>query len=585
MSLRRYIIIGLFFLSVSANVFAGESVRGWILLSDNMDKAVRTIRTAKEFNINQLQLSHEIIHDLKAIKERKVCEQVNELIHLAHSEGVDEVLLWDHSLYSLDYYPSCFKTGPNGTINLDNPEFWEWFKEDYRRMLNLVPEADGLVLTFIETGAYAEKQYSVNMKTPEEKLAAVVNAVSDVVISERGKKLYIRTFAYSEEEYKSTVGCIEHIKNDEVALMMKEVPHDFFLTHPDNSYISKVNRPTIVEFDSGNEYSGQGVVANTWPEYTMKRWGSYINCANVAGYVARTDRYGDTSILGTANEIQLYALKRMTEEQFVSTIQVYNEFITSKYGEDALIPIRKAFQKAYDIVTSVFYTLGTNLTDHSSLNYENNKWGYSRHVSGRWINPPVVHVGHNINRTFHYWKDIINHIVPVHFKSFSSPLAVEVKSVFDNQWIEPDEKMDSVYYNYIVTEKKYGVQLALEAVSEIEKVKPLLEIETYNELYQLFYRTYLTACLHKAVCIAYYGSRIYARAETFHPEGLKENILLSLKEIEQVSKDMNQLANTCPVGQYNWMNDAKTALKYRDEALRILKKGCLSIPDHSISYK
>lgn len=61
----------------------------------------------------------------------------------------------------------------------------------------------------------------------------------------------------------------------------------------------------------------------------------------------------------------------MTEEQTVSPMQIYNEFITSRYGEDALLPIRKAFQNAYDIVTPVFYTLGTNLTDHSSLNYEN----------------------------------------------------------------------------------------------------------------------------------------------------------------------------------------------------------------------
>ena len=198
MSLRRLIIVSSFFLSFFANLFAGGNVRGWIILSDNMDRAIRTIKTAKEYNINQLQLSHEIIHDLKAIKEEKVCEQVNKLIRFAHLEGIDEVLLWDHSLYSLDYYPSCFRTGPDGTINLDNPKFWEWFKDDYRRMLNRAPEADGLVLTFIETGAYAEKQYSVNMKTPEEKLAAVVNAISDVVIGERGKKLYIRTFAYSE---------------------------------------------------------------------------------------------------------------------------------------------------------------------------------------------------------------------------------------------------------------------------------------------------------------------------------------------------------------------------------------------------
>lgn len=50
-------------------------------------------------------------------------------------------------------------------------------------------------------------------------------------------------------------------------------------------------------------------------------------------------------------------------------------------------------------------------------------------MSGRWIDPPMVLVKHDINKTFHYWKDIINHIVPVHFKSLSSPLAVEVKTV------------------------------------------------------------------------------------------------------------------------------------------------------------
>ena len=69
MSLRRLIIVSFFFLSFFANIFADGSVRGWIILSDNMERAIRTIKTAKEYNINQLQLSHEIIHDLKDIKE------------------------------------------------------------------------------------------------------------------------------------------------------------------------------------------------------------------------------------------------------------------------------------------------------------------------------------------------------------------------------------------------------------------------------------------------------------------------------------------------------------------------------------
>ena len=550
--------------------FDNKNIRGWIILSDDMSAAVRTIKAAKEYDINQLQLSHEIIHDLREIKNEKVCVQVNELVNMAHSEGINEVLLWDHSLYDIDYYPERFRTGTGGTIDLDNPEFWEWLKDDYRQMLDRVSEADGLVLTFIETGAYAEKQFSKKMKSPEEKLAAVVNAISDVLIGERKKKLYIRTFAYSEEEYKGTIGCIEYLKYDEVTLMMKETPHDFFLTHPDNHYIQKMNRPVIVEFDLGNEYSGQGVVANTWPEHVMKRWNSYIHCPNVTGYVARTDRYGNTSIVNTANAIQLYALKRMTEDPKISVDRVYDEFIESEYGKAALLPVKKAFQKAFDIVTSVFYTLGTNLTDHSSLNYENNKWGYSRHVSGRWIDPPVVRVEHDVNRTFHYWKDIINHIAPVQFKSWFSPSFVEVKGIFEKRWINVDEKMDSLYYRYIVTEKRYGVRLAAEALSEIEKTKSVLDSVVYNELQQLFYRTYLTATLHEAVCTAYYGIRIYTRDKKLHPKMLKEDILSALERITLTADEMTQMRGSYPIGQYNWLNDARMALWYRDKIKRML---------------
>ena len=152
------------------------------------------------------------------MKNKKVSDQINHLTRLAHSENIDEVFVWDHSFYPLSYYPDRFKTGSDGTLDLDNADFWQWYKEDYRRMLDLVPDIDGLILTFIETAAYAEKQHSERMTTPEEKLAAVVNAVADVVIGEREKKLYIRTFAYSEEEYAGIVGCIKYIRNDKVAL-------------------------------------------------------------------------------------------------------------------------------------------------------------------------------------------------------------------------------------------------------------------------------------------------------------------------------------------------------------------------------
>lgn len=225
-----YILLLFFVLfSISLNVSSSHysQIQGWNIISDSYDDALVTIQAAEEYNINHLQLSHDIVRDLCRLREEKKRNLVNLLIDKAHEAGIKDVVVWDHALYDLDYYPERFKTGPDGTINLDNSLFWEWFKNDYREMLNLVPNVDGLVLTFIETGARAENQYSKNL-TASEKLSAVVDAIADVVCKEYGKKLFIRTFAYTQAEYENIISCIDHIKSHDVILMMKETPHDFF---------------------------------------------------------------------------------------------------------------------------------------------------------------------------------------------------------------------------------------------------------------------------------------------------------------------------------------------------------------------
>lgn len=55
------------------------SVQGWIILSNNMDNAIETIEKAKKYRVNQIQLSHQIVHNLKEVKRQDVCEQVNVL--------------------------------------------------------------------------------------------------------------------------------------------------------------------------------------------------------------------------------------------------------------------------------------------------------------------------------------------------------------------------------------------------------------------------------------------------------------------------------------------------------------------------
>lgn len=541
-----------------------QNVRGWNILSDSKEDDIITIEAAQAYNINHLQLSHDLVMDLQEIREPERQKLVNELITKAHNAGIKEVVVWDHALYNLSYYPSQFKTGPGGTIDLDNPEFWSWFRQDYRDMMKFIPEVDGIVLTFIETGARAENQHSVKLKTGAEKLAAVVDAVAGIVCDELGKQLYIRTFAYTHAEYENTIGCIGHIKNQKVILMMKETPHDFFLTHPNDRYAGTIARPTIMEFDAGNEFNGQGVVANTYPEYIIRRWSDLIKRPHVIGYVARTDRYRDTRLVGTPNEILLYALKRYTEDQTVSPEDIYNEFITEKYGQKALKYLKPAFKMAYDIITSSFYTLGTNVSNHSKMDYDPYKSSYGRHVSGKWLDPPVVYVGHGVNKEFHYWKDIMEHLSPARYKAPDEALKIEAPVVIANGWVTPEEKMNETWLKYIIAEKKYSVKLSAKALNLVKKAKSVLKEEDYNQIYNLFYRTWITTRAYEATSVSYFGYRIYARGESFQTPWLKKTMSRSLNTMLQVADEIDNYKEKVPRGQWNWRGDAETARKYYD---------------------
>lgn len=537
------------------------AVRGWNILTDNPQEFDSVIHAAGRYDINHLQLSHNLIMDLRQVKDAKKQEQINGLVEKAHQAHIREVTIWDHALYDLAYYPDKFKTGPQGTIDLDNPAFWEWFKQDYRNMMALVPHVDGLILTFIETGARAEQQYSRKMDRPE-KLARVINNIADVVIGELGKKLYIRTFAYTDEEYQTIIGCMSYLKSSKIVLMMKETPHDFFLTHPDDQFAGTIDRPTVIEFDEGNEFNGQGVIANTWPEHVLRRWKDLQARRHVIGYVARTDRFGNTSAIGRPSEILLYALKRCSEDSAITAEEVYNEFITAHYGPRALPWIKSAFRSAYDIVTSSLYSLGTCTANHSNLNFDPYSSSYTLHVSGRWIHPPVVFVGHDVNRQFHYWKDIIQHIAPARFKMPSAGLEKDAPDVLANKWVTPQECMDEEYLNYLVEEKHYAVKKAAAALASVEKAKAIIEPGKYKVVYNTFYRTLLTARLYEAVTKAYFGYRIYARGGSFRTNAVTTCIRQGLADILSVAREMEAYDEPYPKGSWDWKDDARMAMTY-----------------------
>ena len=506
MDMKRtiYLILGLALLGCTCkndhlnNNGEKPKVRGWNLLAINAEKGELAIDSTTYYDINHLQISHQLIMDLKDVRNKRKLDITRKLVQKAQHKGIDNILVWDHALYKLDYYPDKFKN-EKGKINLDDPEFWLWFKNDYRSMLDSLSGVNGIVLTFIETGAHVEDQYSAVWKTESAKLANLVDSVASVVIDERNMQLYIRTFIYHQHELNTLLEVVNTVQNPKVKIMTKEVPHDFFLTHPVSKFIDKFDKDVIIEFDLGHEYNGQGVIASILPEITIDRWKYYASKKNVIGYVARTDRFNNTQNIGRPTEINIYALNRITEDTTLTAEEIVEDFIVLKYGKNLVPYLKDVFLETDDIITSVYYTLGLHTNYHSALDFEYQE-NYSRHCSGNWIDNSMVTVEHNVNKTFHYWKDVVEHLSPAKYKSkYLTPgrktiLYRETPWIIDSNLVSSVEKMNMEYLNYIIREKKFGLAKALWALNKIKSAKSLFTAEKdYQELLLLYERTALTA--------------------------------------------------------------------------------------------
>ncbi|MFS8103769.1 hypothetical protein LFM09_42270 [Lentzea alba] len=532
-----------------------EDIRGWTLLSNNDPGNERTIAAAKDYRINHLQLSHDVIHHLRQLKESESRRQrAVRLTDQAHAAGIKEVAVWDHALYSLTYYPAEFRTGPNGTIDLDNPAFWEWFKADYRAMLDLLPNIDSVILTFIETGARVERQHSTRLKTAEEKLAYLVDQVASVT-DERNKLLYVRTFAYFPEEMNNVLRAVDLVQNQGIRVMAKAQPHDFFLTHPIDVTVPRIERPVLIEYDATGEYNGQGKMAGAFVSDHADRLRHYRKLPNVIGYVARGDRFQDSHIVGTPTEVNLWALHRAPQ---LTNSQIYQEFARRKYGVLAAPRVAQALARSQEIVESVLYTLGNNSGDHSRLNYDPYCPGYHRSVSGKWIDPPVAHVKHGVNKSYHYWIDVVNTLAPPHCK-LDPILRNETPYVLDRGWVTPGNLMVQSYLDDVVTEKNHGVRLAEKSLADVEAVRRFLKPADYAQLKAYFERTVISAKLHRSIAKAYFGYRLYLRTPSVE---LARTIWAGLDE----SKLMADAVRTYPTppgkGEFDWVSDAGRADTY-----------------------
>jgi hypothetical protein len=553
------------------------TIKGWNILSSHKENGLRTLDSAAAYGANYVELSHyQLIHDLKDLKDEKRRTAANFFVDEIKKRGM-KAFFWDHAFYNLDYYPDEFKLdskeaqnlshhtkkfagGIEKQLNLDDPAFWQWVYDDYDRLLELSPNLDGVTLTFIETGSYVIYQHSDVLKTPGQKLAALVDSLGNYFIDKKGLDLHIRTFIYNQFEKESILEALQLIQRKDIKVMIKMVPHDWFMTYPYQDFVEEIPFPVIIEYDGGMEYAGENIIANSFVQYFSDAFKHYDQFDNVAGYCVRTDRFEETAATGTPGEVNLYALSRLAEDPNLSPDRITEDFLIKNYGKSTLPYLKPAFDSARTVIMASMYTLGLHTANHSRLNFHRENI-YHTHTTGEWYAPEdqMYQVAHGVNKTFHNYKDIVNTLAfPAH-KIDTIGLQRDIGWVLDSAWLQAPEAMTPEYLKDILMEKQYAIDLAEKNLQLVSSALPFIKDRTKaNKLYHTFARTVIFTKERKAIAQALFGYRLWCKAPEYRKPALQQLIWEGLEQGDKFIKQMENYPVHVPLGQWRWHRDRES---------------------------
>ena len=312
-------------------------------------------------------------------------DYLTQLIAEAADAGV-AVYLEDKELWFKDF---ILKSHPeiltNGVFCPSKSFWWEQFlPAKYTELFIMLPQLAGVVTSF---GTGESRLAISNMHNcecdkckaldPAEWHRNMVNGMYGP-FRKAGKKLVIRDFIYQKEEQEQFAKALEKLPI-EIALSLKNTPHDFYPTFPDNPLIGKVGqREQWIEYDVHGQYFGWGVTPSIMTEDLARRL-DYGRTHNVSGFIMRTDWEGvqDTSCFDTPNLVNLYAAAIIGKNPEADLREIYARWlIEEKLVEDGISPQAlkaciewslRLLEQTWPVVCGTVFVNGTVFSDNSAF--------------------------------------------------------------------------------------------------------------------------------------------------------------------------------------------------------------------------
>jgi hypothetical protein len=202
-------------------------------------------------------------------------------------------------------------------ICASDPFWWEFLEAKLEELLDALPELAGVIVspatreTRVTISANECDCARCRATEPVDWYEALIGAMFRP-LSARGKTLAVRDFSYTRGNQGAVLQAAGRV-SEQIVISLKNTPHDYYPTFPDNPRIGNVGRhPQWVEFDTWGQFFGLGVFPCIVLEDMQARF-AHCGAQGVRGVMARTDWevISDGSVFDTLNLANLTGFARL----------------------------------------------------------------------------------------------------------------------------------------------------------------------------------------------------------------------------------------------------------------------------------
>jgi hypothetical protein len=189
---------------------------------------------------------------------------IREVVRRAAEKGVGFYLEVKEMWYPdelIELHPEVMEV--KGVVCPTHPFWWDFIRAKYTELVEEVPGIAGVIMS---PGSRESKLTLAVRNCPCERCrsydpaawyASIIRSTYEP-LKARGKALAIRDFAFSRTDQNFILNACSAVSGD-VIMAMKNTPHDYYPTFPDNPRIGRANgHPQWIEFDCWGQYFGMG---------------------------------------------------------------------------------------------------------------------------------------------------------------------------------------------------------------------------------------------------------------------------------------------------------------------------------------